>query len=351
MSRTTRRTERGSSLIGIEIGTDEVRLVQPKRAGADEIRRAASMPTDQGVVDPSRLKSLARGFAGRDAVVSPPPGELELRPVRLPRLAGEELREAARWEVAPLLDVDGSDLVAEPIVISPQPGEDGRLEILVVAARVSRMTMLLEPVLEAGFRPVAVEPGFLATGRVFSRRSRRDAERDEVRLVVEVGESISWLVVMRGDAVVFAKSVAIGGTDFDREIARDLGITEDEARSTRLDAARGGLDDLVTEALKESVRRAARPMIDEAAMAIRYATVSARLGRSRAVHVTGPAGSTPGVAEAIDAAVPGVPLEVDHLLDARLGAHPEIAEHGGAGTWVRAFGLAIRPPVAREEAA
>ena len=70
-----------------------------------------------------------------------------------------------------------------------------------------------------------------------------------------------------------------------------------------------------------------------------------------AVHVTGPAGSTPGVAEAIDAAVPGVPLEVDHLLDARLGAHPEIAEHGGAGTWVRAFGLAIRPPVTREEAA
>ena len=86
-------------------------------------------------------------------------------------------------------------------------------------------------------------------------------------------------------------------------------------------------------------------------MALRYATVSARLGRARAIHVTGIAGRSPGLAQALDAAFPGVALEVDHVLDAHLEANPTISTGGGAPTWSRAYGLAIRPLVPREIAA
>ena len=86
-------------------------------------------------------------------------------------------------------------------------------------------------------------------------------------------------------------------------------------------------------------------------MALRYATVSARLGRARAVHVTGVAGRSPGLGEALDAAFPGVELVADHVLDAHLDADPIIDGSGGASTWIRAYGLAIRPMVPREIAA
>lgn len=351
MSQPRRRAARGPSNIGVEIAFDRTRIVQPRRPGSEEIRRAVEIPHLDGVPDVPALKSAVRGFSGRDAVVAPPPGLLELRPVRLPRLDGEELREAARWEAASVLGVEGDDLVAEPIVVSGQPGEDGRMEMLVVAAQSSRVVSVLEPVFEAGLRPIAVEPGFLAAARVFTRRSRRDAERDEVRLIVEVGNDTSWMVVMRGDAVVFAKSVDVGAAEIDREISRDLGIQESEAISTRIDAAEERLDGLVLEAVRDCVRRSTRPIVEEASMALRYATVSARLSRPRAVHVTGVAGRSPGLAQALDAAFPGVPLEVDHVLDAHLEADPTINGSGGASTWVRAYGLAIRPLVSRELAA
>ncbi len=122
------------------MGLDRTRLLQPRRPGSEEIRRAVEVPHVDGVVDTNALRNALRGFSGRDAVVAPPPGELELRPVRLPRLEGEELREAARWEVASLLEVDGADVVAEPIVVSRQQGEDGRMEMLVVAGRASRIS-------------------------------------------------------------------------------------------------------------------------------------------------------------------------------------------------------------------
>ena len=351
MSQPRRRAARGPSSIGVEIDSDRIKVVQPRRPGSEEIRRALEIPNLDGAIDIAALRSALRGFSGRDAVVAPPPGELELRPVRLPRLEGEELREAARWEAASVLGVDGADLVAEPIVISGQPGEDGRMEMLVVAGHASRIVSVLEPLFEAGLRPVAVEPGFLAAARVFTRRARRDAESDEVRMIIEVGLETSWLVVMRGDAVVFAKSVEVGAADIHREISRDLGISEAEAISTRIDAVEERLDGLVLEAVRDCVRRSTRPIVEEASMALRYATVSARLGRARSVHVTGAGGRSPGLASALDAAFPGVPLEVDHVLDAHLNANPTTSGSGGASAWARAYGLAIRPLVSRENAA
>ncbi len=351
MAQPNRLAARGVSNIGVEIDSDRTRILQPRRPGSEEIRRAVEVPHADGSVDSSQVRHALRGFAGRDAVVAPPPGELELRPVRLPALDGEELREAARWEVASVLGVDGSDLVAEPLVVSRQPGEDGRMEMLVVAGRASRLSSLLEPLLEAGLRPSSVEPGFLAAARVFARRSRRDAEREEVRLVIEVGSESSWLVVMRGDAVVFAKSVDIGASDIDREIARDLGITKEEAASTRMDAVEERLEGLVLEAVRDCVRRSTRLVVEEASMALRYATVSARLGRARSVHVTGVGGRSPGLAESLDASFPGIPLESDQVLDARLDANLAISDGGGASAWIRAYGLAIRPSTHREIAA
>ena len=351
MMRQIRRPGRGTPPIGVEIDRDGTMLIQPRRLGGDDVRRAAFVPHDDSGPDPVALRRALRGFSGREAVVSPSSDDLEIRPARLPRLDGEELREAARWEAAGLLDRDGADLVAEPIAVSRQPGEDGRLEMLIVAGEAARISSHLEPLLEAGLRPIAVEPGFLAVGRAFARRSRRDAERETVRLVVSVGNLNTWLVVMRGDAVVFVKSVLVGADDFDRELARELRIDHDEAHRTRIDATEGRLDGLVHEAVRDSVRRAARPVVEEAAMALRYATVAARLGRPDAIHVTGVAGRVPGLAEAVEAAVPGVSIERDGNLEARLDGIPEIAAHGGASAWMTAFGLTLRPVAAREVAA
>ena len=351
MMRQIRRPGRGTPPIGVEIGREGTMLLQPRRPGSDEIRRAVFVPHGESGPEPTDLRRALRGFAGREAVVSPSSDDLEVRPARLPRLEGEELREAARWEVAGLLDCDGGDLVAEPIAVARQPAADGRLEMLIVAGNATRISTHLEPLLEAGLRPIAVEPGFLAAGRAFARRSRRDAERESVRLVVSVGAASTWLVVMRGDAVVFVKSVLVGADDFDRELARELRIETEEARRTRIDATEGRLDGLVHEAVRDSVRRAARPVVEEAAMALRYATVAARLGRPDAIHVTGDAGRVPGLADALDAAVPGVAIERDLNLEASLDGVPEIAAHGGAPAWMTAFGLTLRPVAAREAAA
>lgn len=343
---------RSTPPIGIEIGATVVRMVQLDSLRTDVVRRAVVLPRIDGVVDAAALRRASRGFAGSEVVVSPPREQLVVRPARLPMLEGEELREAARWEAAGQLERDGAGVVAEPIVVGRGPGDDGRIEMLLVAGDAVELESTLTPVLDAGLRPIAVEPAFLAAGRAHALRSRRDSEREVVRVVVEVSDDDSWVVVMRGDGVIFTKQVPIGGKAFDSSIARELGVDDAEAGETRRAASNGVADGLVRGAISDAVRRAASGLADEVSMAVRYATVAARLGRPVSMHLCGEAASTPGLDDAIGRAVPGIAGDRDRTLEARLATITGLVGERGPGTaWATALGLALRPAIASKEAA
>ena len=336
--------------VGVELGGDAVRMLQTAAIGSDRIRRVAAVPIESdGRIDPQRLRRAWRGFSTLDAVVSIDDDCVDVRPGRLPTLSGEELREAARWEIAGMLERDGADLVAESMPVGREVGEDGRLEMLLVAADRGAVETRLEPFLEIGIRPVAVEPTFLAAGRAFAMRSRREDEQDVVRVVVETDLTSTWISVMRGDGVVFAKSVPVGTRDFDAALATSLSIDHEEAIRTRLDATHGDAEPLVVASIADAVRRAARGLIGEVAMAMRYSTKAARLSRPVGIHLAGTGAATPGLAEALAAGVPGVPMIADsptarRLSDLRVPGHGPLA-------WATAFGLAIRPIETDEEVA
>ena len=327
---------------GVEFCDHGLRLVQVGST-SDEIRRAVFVPFDaEGEVDSGLLRAALRGFRGRDAIVAPPRADITVRPARLPLLADAELREAARWEAAGLLDLDGSDVVADALALSRETDAEGRTEMLVVAASASGLEARLAPLIAAGIRPLALEPAFFGVGRAFTLRSRRKQEQDETRVVVDVSETESWIVVTRGDRTMFAKRSDVGGATFDAELAAGLGIDAATARRTRLDGRDRTLEPEVLAEVTAAVRRAGASLAEEIAMAVRYVTVTTRSGRPNALHLSGEAGSTPGLRQAIEVAVPGIEIESEPVVEARLEAAPK-GENSTPLEWVTAFGLAIRP--------
>lgn len=328
--------------LGVEFCERGLRLVQV-RAGSDEIRRAVFVPFEaDGEPDAGRLRAALRGFRGRDAVVSPPRADITVRPARLPLLVDAELREAARWEAAGLLEIDASDVVADALPLSSEADAEGRTEMLVVAASARGLEARLSPLIAAGLRPIALEPSFFGAGRAFTVRSRRRQEQHDIRVVVDVTDTESWIVVTRGDRVMFAKRSDVGGGSFDAELAAGLGIEPATARRTRLDGRDRTLEPEVLAEVMTAVRRAGASLADEIAMAVRYVTVTTRLGRPQALHLSGEAGSTPGLREVIEGSIPGIPIESATFVEARLEAASG-NEDSTPLDWSTAFGLAIRP--------
>ena len=328
---------------GIQCGPGGYRCIQIDHARGGSIRVAKEVRTDAtGGIDPSECRHLVRALRGRRCVVAPPSHELIVRPARMPRLSGEEFREAARWEAADMLSCDASEVVAEPLVVSSRADEEGRYDVLIVAARIDAIDRALEPLLRAGLRPIAVEPGFLGAGRAYCLRTRRRDDEQVARAVLEIGQECSNLVVMSADRAVFAKTIEIGGAALDTSVSERMGIDVATACAVRRDAVNGRLDTNLARPLRDAVRRSAEELANEFAMSMRYVAVAARIGTVQVMHVCGEEAQTPGIAEAIQDACPGIPLQGEVSTDSRLTE--AVAMAGGTpGAWAAAFGLALRP--------
>ena len=159
---------------------------------------------------------------------------------------------------------------------------------------------------------------------------------------MEVSRECSNLVVMSSDRAVFAKTIDIGGASLDASASERLGIDLATACDVRRDAANGRLDPGLERPLRDAIRRSAEELANEVAMSVRYVAVAARIGAVRVMHVCGEEAQTPGLAQAIQEACPGIPIQGESSADARL---QEAARIGGGtpGQWAAALGLALRP--------
>ena len=322
--------------LGITCSAAGYRCVQLDLSGEGRVRVATPLENTE------MLKHATRLLGGARCVVAPRSEDVILRPARMPLLEGEEFRDAARWEAAQLLKCHADELVAEPMVVSDGVCEDGRLDVLIVALQKERVSAMLEPLLVAGLRPVAVEPSFLAAGRAFALRARRREDAPVARAVVEVASTGSNLVVMSGDRMVFAKVLSIGGMHVDDAVAKRCGVTVEEARLLRRDACSSTLDETCARHIFDAVRRPSEELANELAMSLRYAAVTARIGNVEAIHTCGEEVAIPGLEAAIEAACPGVTVGSDPTTDRWLKMI-QTAGDGSSREWAVALGLAMRP--------
>lgn len=322
--------------LGITCSPAGYRCVQLDLSGSGSVRVAESFE------NAAALKHASRLLGGARCVVAPLSQDVMLRPARMPLLEGEEFRDAARWEVAQMLECHADELVAEPMVVSDGLCEDGRLDVLIVALEKKRVSAMLEPLLVAGLRPVAVEPSFLAAGRAFALRARRKDDAPVARAVVEVASTGSNLVVMSGDRMVFAKTLTIGGTHVDDAVATRCGVTVEEARLLRRDACFNTLDESCARPIFDAVRRSTEELANELAMSLRYAAVAARIGTVEAIHSCGEEAAIPGLEAAIQTACPGILVESEPTTDRWLKMI-QATGGGSSSDWTVALGLAMRP--------
>lgn len=227
------------------------------------------------------------GFHRRQCVVALPREDLLLQSVRLPQLAGPELKQAARWEAAERLHLDSNSIEVDYIRMGEiQRPNEVRDEVLLIAALRSRLQERLAPLIAGGLRPIAVDASFMALARCHSMRCRREADLDHVRGLLEVGTTGSTFMVLRGDQVAMCKALAFGGRDFDSAVAAHLGIELEVARDLRAKRLQHRLSDVKAEdeaggdSADRAVFEAVRPIIDqlikEVGLCLRYYNVTFR---------------------------------------------------------------------------
>lgn len=348
--------------IGVDIGASGVKLMQLDGDGSTLRALAASRKAfgrplpEEPVQRKLEIERTLRAamemapFKGDACVIAPSPSDLMIRAVRLPSMTDDERHKAVRWEASERFAVPMDEIEVEWIRAGEvSQGHDTRDEVILIAARRTVLDSYLEAVLAVGLRPLAVDASFLASARNLTRPLRRQEDQSVARMIIDVGLSLTTVSITRGRKLAFIKTIEIAGRDFNQAVSSRLSLDDDAARQLRLERMNAHAEeqdstDRVSRAAYEAIRPHMHELAQEAALCLRYYSVTFRGARPDSVSIIGGEAREPRLASILTEhlkvdAVIASPLEgidvtaADMRLDRR---------HASLTEWGVAAGLSMR---------
>lgn len=242
--------------IGLDIGSSAVRVVQleQRRGGAPQLTSygEVAVPTgavvDGDVVEPAVVADALRelwgraGLRRRTVAVGLASQRVTVREVELPDLPDEELAQAVRLQAEDQLPIPLDEALLDHVVVERYAVGDERrnVRLLLVAAERDMVERLLAAVTGAKLRPALVDLDAFALVRSLATPPAADDDGDgldEVELVVDIGATVTKIVVHRGGAALFVRMVRLGGDAATRELENVLDLSREDAERAKLDAS------------------------------------------------------------------------------------------------------------------
>jgi type IV pilus assembly protein PilM len=233
--------------IGVDFGTDSLRLAQVQLMPSGEYRLFAAASADV----PGRLRRdpaarmaffvestrdlLVQGkFRGRQAILALPAASMVVQHLRMPRLAEAELKKALPWEAKGVLPIDPAHALMRHIVAGEiYQDQEPRHEVIVLAAAQSFVEQFLAAAAKARLDVVGMNVEPKAIIDCFAAIYRRKTDAEVISLFVDIGCGSTRAVIAQQRQIFFARTIPIGGDHFTQAVADGLKISFDEAKLIR----------------------------------------------------------------------------------------------------------------------
>ena len=234
--------------IGVDFGSDGLRMAQVEFGPGGEPKLVAAARADV----PSHLRNDPAGklaffaettrelwaqgnFRGRKVVLSLPASVMSIQHLRVAKMDEAGLKAALPWECRGKLPYDPSHALLRHMVAGEvfADGEQ-KNEVIVTAAPREWVNQFLAAASRAKLDVVGmnVEPKALAD--CFAHVYRRKADAETTNLFVDIGCGATRAVVAKGQQILFARTIPVGGDHFTRAVATHLRINAEDAKILRI---------------------------------------------------------------------------------------------------------------------
>ncbi|HSK90297.1 MAG TPA: type IV pilus assembly protein PilM [Euzebyales bacterium] len=289
-----------ATAIGLDIGSSAVRAVQLRhgRNGSSlEHVGQVQLPTgavrNGEIVEPDvvvaalrqlwrtfRLKSrkVALGLANQQVVV---------RRLDLPFMTESELRTSLPLQVDGLIPISVDHAILDFCVLGERVADDGarQVRILLVAAQREMIDELLDVVRRARLQPVAIDLDAFAALRSMAAPDVFTELGAEI--LVDVGSTVTDLIVHHNGAPHFVRTVLFGGESITHGLMEELGVDYEAAERLKARASAGAaLSDQERSAaglLREETQR----LVDEIRSSIDYCAAQRDIPAIERIVLTG----------------------------------------------------------------
>lgn len=247
----------GKGLIGVDITSATVKVIELKRAGGHyQVESYAVRPLREGAVVERRIRdmpavvdALKRAVDharpnSRNAAVAVPAGAAITKTLSFPAsLDDGEIEARIQLESDRHIPFPFNEVAFDFQRLGLNSRYGDQQDVLLVACRQQDVNQLTEAVLQAGLTPAAVDVETFAMERAFQElRHQLPSEGGEQECValVDIGATMNAFHVLRDGRVTYSRDTVFGGRQLTDEIRNRYGLTLEEAGLAK---KRGGLPD------------------------------------------------------------------------------------------------------------
>jgi type IV pilus assembly protein PilM len=276
---------------------------------------------DGEVVEPDVVATAVRRLwvqarlRSRDVVVGVANQRVVVRQVDLPWLPVEELRRSLAFQVQDFIPMPVDQAILDCHPLEERTDDKGAriLRVLLVAAARDMVSSTLDAVQRAGLRPSMVDLTGFAVLRSQVSPSSASPASVEAQALVDIGASVTNIVVHQGGVPRFVRILLMGGGDITDAVAERLGVPAGEAELLKQSR---GLSTVAAQVDPHPVNRAIEStggaLVEEVRGSLDYYTAQAGSVRIGSVVLSGGGSRLTGLRERLATATR---LPVDH-------AHP-----------------------------
>jgi len=310
-------------VVGLDIGTSGVRAAELTMGkGSTTLERFGQVALPHGAVRDGEvvdvdvvagaIKQLwaQAKFSTKKVVVGVANQKVVVRQVDLPWLPVNELRKSLSFQVQDFIPMPVEQAILDFHPLEEFTNESGgrMLRVLLVAAARDMVGSAVDAVTKAGLEPAMVDLNSFAVLR--SLISDSGLGSVEAEALVDLGASVTNIVVHQGGVPRFVRILLMGGSDITDAVAERLGVPVDQAeslkQSTGLAAVPGAGDN---HPASRAIEQTGSALVEEIRGSLDYYLSQSGAARVGRVVLSGGGSRLTGLAQRLSAAT-RLPVEV-----------------------------------------
>lgn len=248
-----------SNLIGLDLGTTGVRVVQVRPGGTPRLVTYGALSVDSKVMqseseaDKQQLLAAIKKLlddsrvTSRNVVAGLPSSKVFSSLISLPTMSDAELEKAISYQAEQYIPM-ALDQVKLDWINLGSSSDANQVDVLLIAAPITLTERYLNVLEQAGLEVVALEPDALALGRSL-------VATPDAAVVLDVGAASTDLLVVYQGQTRLIRSIPVGGENFVKAAAQTLNLGTEQAMQFvfKFGLAEGKLEGQVKKALSSQV--------------------------------------------------------------------------------------------------
>lgn len=237
-------------LVGLDISTSSVRLVELSDAGKDGVllERCVSEPLPRGAVADGNIENMEQvveavrrlvkksGTRAKHVALGMPPASVITKKIVLPAgMSEEQLEVQVESEAAQYIPFALDEVSLDFDVIGPVANSTDDIEVMLAAARREKVEDRVAIVESAGMKASVMDIESYAARAALDRVTAQlpDAGAGQVIALFQIGAVSTQISVMLDGATVYEREQPFGGNSLTQDIVRSYGLAFEEAEARK----------------------------------------------------------------------------------------------------------------------